>query len=533
MNMSGELVPIKEAAEWASNHMGKDISPSNISYLIQYARINKYGGDSNATLVSIPELETYYNKIKEKEQRWKEKLGDDLNWEISFEQYRESETTKHVHRLHPYKGKFIPQLVEYFLDNRVNKFKKEIFFNKGDIVLDPFMGSGTTLIQAAELGIHSIGIDISEFNCLIARAKSGNYSLLDLRFRLDKAYREIARFSNETFDNDYERDLKRRLSEFNSRHFPNPQYRQQVRRDRQFEQEYSIEKLGLFLEQNHEFLAKSRTKDRSHLLDEGSMSGFLTTWYNTRIRQELFFYIKLIETEEDERTRNVMRIVLSRTARSCRATTHYDLATLKERQVGPYYCFKHYKLCTPIESILKHLKHYSEDTVQRLAEFERLKQDVNIEIIHNDARNVNIFGVIERQNPNFFSLLQKKKISGVFSSPPYVGQIDYHEQHAYAYELFAIGRRDDDEIGSMAKGTGNAAKELYIQGISDVLRNIARYVRLDGHFFIVANDKHNLYPEIAERSGLVITEEYKRPVLNRTERDRQPYAETIFHMENG
>ena len=104
---------------------------------------------------------------------------------------------------------------------------------------------------------------------------------------------------------------------------------------------------------------------------------------------------------------------------------------------------------------------------------------MNIEIIHSDARNVNILDVIKRQNPDFFSLLQKKKISGVFSSPPYVGQIDYHEQHAYAYELFAIGRRDDDEIGSMAKGTGNAAKELYVQGIGDVLRNIARYVRPD------------------------------------------------------
>ena len=45
---------------------------------------------------------------------FKEKLGNDLNWALSFEQYKEAETTKHIHRLHPYKGKFIPQLVEYF-----------------------------------------------------------------------------------------------------------------------------------------------------------------------------------------------------------------------------------------------------------------------------------------------------------------------------------------------------------------------------------------------------------------------------------
>ena len=38
-------------------------------------------------------------------------LGDDL----TFLGIRERDRTKHVHRLHPYLGKFIPQLVEVFL----------------------------------------------------------------------------------------------------------------------------------------------------------------------------------------------------------------------------------------------------------------------------------------------------------------------------------------------------------------------------------------------------------------------------------
>ena len=37
--------------------------------------------------------------------------------DLSFEDVREYERTKHVHRLHPYLGKFIPQLVEVFLKN--------------------------------------------------------------------------------------------------------------------------------------------------------------------------------------------------------------------------------------------------------------------------------------------------------------------------------------------------------------------------------------------------------------------------------
>ena len=56
----------------------------------------------------------------------------------------ERERTKHVHRLHPYLGKFIPQLVEALLARYVPR---------GGRVLDPFAGSGTTLVQALESGL--------------------------------------------------------------------------------------------------------------------------------------------------------------------------------------------------------------------------------------------------------------------------------------------------------------------------------------------------------------------------------------------
>jgi hypothetical protein len=99
-----DLFNIKEANEWATQHLGKTVTPSNISYLIQYGRIKKIGKNGE-TQVSKQELINYYESYNGKrEASWKDQLGEDLNWTLSFDQYKEAETTKHVHRLHPYRG---------------------------------------------------------------------------------------------------------------------------------------------------------------------------------------------------------------------------------------------------------------------------------------------------------------------------------------------------------------------------------------------------------------------------------------------
>ncbi len=123
-------------------------------------------------------------------------------------------------------------------------------------------------------------------------------------------------------------------------------------------------------------------------------------------------------------------------------------------------------------------------------------------------------------------------MKGIFSSPPYVGLIDYHEQHAYAYEIFGFDRKDELEIGPLSKGQGKQARDSYAISIAEVLKNCKKYLQEDYDIFLVANDKYNLYPNIAKLAEMKIVNKFKRPVLNRVEKDRSnAYSEIIFHLK--
>lgn len=78
--------------------------------------------------------------------------------------YQKDESSQYfVHSIYPYKGKFHPQMIKGLI-NYIN-LKPE------DILFDPFMGSGTTIIVAKEMGLNSIGLDLNPFCCFLASMK--------------------------------------------------------------------------------------------------------------------------------------------------------------------------------------------------------------------------------------------------------------------------------------------------------------------------------------------------------------------------
>ncbi len=76
-----------------------------------------------------------------------------------------------THWIYPYKGKFHPQMIRAILNI--------IGLKAGDTVLDPFIGSGTTAVEAKLLGINCIGIDTSPLCVLQSKVKTESVEVVD------------------------------------------------------------------------------------------------------------------------------------------------------------------------------------------------------------------------------------------------------------------------------------------------------------------------------------------------------------------
>lgn len=361
------------------------------------------------------------------------KLADlNLNWRER--DLPERVRTKHVHRLHPYLGKFVPQLVEIFL----RKFQPKT-------VCDPFCGSGTTLVEALGLGIDSFGSDISQFNCLLSRVKTDHYDMDELEWEIEDIL---------------------------GRAFSSPQLR----------------------------FTESRTRYEA--------TSYLQDWFAPKALSELLSYRSFIR---NYRYQDVLKIILSRSARSARLTTHFDLDFPKSPTVEPYQCYKHSRVCKPTETAKQFLIRYSHDTLKRIRTYSTIRKSARAEVVCGDSRSIEF-----------------PTCDLVVTSPPYVGLIDYHEQHRYAYELLGIPWQADQEIGRASNGSSRRAQQEYVELIKEVFANVCRQLTRDARMVVVVHDRRQLYPGIARELGFEIEAEFQRHVDRRTGRRSSEFFESVF-----
>jgi hypothetical protein len=349
-------------------------------------------------------------------------LYGEIDLELSWSEadLPERERTKHVHRLHPYLGKFVPQLAEVFLRR---------YGSPGDLVWDPFAGSGTTLVEANALGLRAAGCDVSAFNCMLSEAKTAVY------------------------------DPEALLAD--------------------------VVQLGQ---------TKGEPVPRN-------ASPYLNRWFAPRAVGELLAFRARVACTTYP---GLWSVVLSRAARSARRTRHDHLDFPRKPVTAEYFCHKHRKTCRPVGEAAKFLRRYVRDAAQRVHDYAELRAETSALMLHGDAQVLD----------------PPEQVDLVLTSPPYPGLIDYHEQHAYAFELLGLERKDEAEIGRGVPG--------YCEGVSAVLDRAAKALRPGGRIVIVVNDRRGLYESILSDAGLQLEDRVVRHVNRRTGRRNGEYFEEIL-----
>lgn len=115
--------------------------------------------------------------------------SDKLEYDIqSIQRMIPSQETNYLtHNLHNFAARFIPQFPKIFIKNLTKE---------NDLIIDPMMGSGTTLIEVAISNRRGIGIDIDPIGYLIAKVATTPIEENKLRNSLRNLKKNISNFFN-------------------------------------------------------------------------------------------------------------------------------------------------------------------------------------------------------------------------------------------------------------------------------------------------------------------------------------------------
>jgi hypothetical protein len=126
--------------------------------------------------------------------------------ELSYGDYSGARGDHLTHRIFRYPAKFHPPVVRELLQR---------YTREHDLVLDPFVGSGTLLVEARTFGRSSLGVDVDPVAVLVAKVKSHRYqpqrlaqSATDLQEALRRSRRSALEYEERKFEDLSEREYE-------------------------------------------------------------------------------------------------------------------------------------------------------------------------------------------------------------------------------------------------------------------------------------------------------------------------------------
>ncbi|NVM29730.1 MAG: site-specific DNA-methyltransferase [Candidatus Helarchaeota archaeon] len=346
--------------------------------------------------------------------------------------FKGSMLTYQTHGLYVYPAKFIPQIPQFCIQK---------FSQPHDTILDPFCGSGTTLVEAQLLHRNAFGIDINPLAQLISRVKTTplNLSLLS------KECNHLEQFLSKNYENS-------KLSEEEIPHFPN-----------------------------------------------------LTYWFSPNVLNDLIKLQRYIFNIENPPIRNFFLLILASIIRNVSLADKDQLHPAKtkysrmreDRNIPTYDIFK-----KSLQSRLKIIKEYSHydfsdvsiQIIDRNATEIRCPTEIDLVITSPPYANALDYVRIHKLEAFWTGLLQSEEISSLHQK--FVGTENVYKEYYYDLPEFPIKELNQliSKIASLDKKRAGIVS-LYFSRMFKNLREVFLVLRPEGHYCIVigSNNIRNIH----------------------------------------
>jgi site-specific DNA-methyltransferase (cytosine-N4-specific) len=294
-----------------------------------------------------------------------------LDWDAQH-----ADTRYMTHGFHQYASKYIPQIPF----NLISKLS-----NKNDLVLDNFVGSGTTLVECKLLGRNSIGVDINPLACLISKVKSTNFT--------DRELQNILKICESIKRNiDCMRNINKGCNN-TSRIRDNDNVINREFRQQEYKNFFSSD------------IPRSLSKI---ILQKNIPHSNILKWFTDNVICELLVIKSAVDSAEDDNSRDFLLVAFSSILRNL-SNAHEGFGNLmRNKQPIPKYEI-YEKFCHAVNRMIRGMCEFN----KRVAQNSTASNNITAKVIRGDSRNLNF--------------INSKSIDLICSHPPYMSAVPYAE----------------------------------------------------------------------------------------------------------
>ena len=349
--------------------------------------------------------------------------------------FADSETQTLTHAVHRYSGKFIPAVARKAI---------ELLSQPGETVLDPFAGSGTTLLEAILLGRNAIGVDLNPLACLIARVKTTVVSEKEVRASVNRVCSKLACYD-------------------------------------------SGDSLPLLIP-----TSKSTAQEGEY------RTAWFQKWYHPERLEELIFIKSIIDTEANQKCRDMLLVAFSDVVRAAsNAHSGYPNVMFDKRRQKP----------PPV--IPKFIKRLDEVSAAVISLAEHFSGTVKCNALRGDASALQ---------------LPDESAHAIVTHPPYIGSIPYAEYGQLSLKWLGHDPKELDKALLGGRRQSRDVQERFVEGYNGFFSSCRAALKPGRHLFVLVGNPlvHGKRVDLAEvskycaqRAGFSTVAETTRRAINR------------------